>query len=754
MQQDNTLGAPTEGLGQSVTFKVSDSNGISQLQPVRLSDDRSGIVGGAPRNTGGQLQLQDAREGGQILELLGQLGGAVLQPKIEEARRAAFLDGVRQVATGTAVKEIVDEQPWYSQVFGPTPVVEGARAYASFNKVQEEALAVEQAMPELRKQSPQEFQKYIGARMAAATTGDPGTDALVSQSYIKELPGLMKSHAKEHIGWQQQQFAEQTRNTQITAAALFSAKASKYNSAAQAKDLLVNNSPAAFTDENDILEAKIKFSQAFAPVPGIPPETHAKMTTQVVSDLLSQRNLRAYYTLAEAGALDERLIGPDNAKKLREQADRSEARARAEMPQPLIDAMVAIKAMPELYDQEGINTKLKDAIANINAAHMQYTGGNEPLIEGNTASELRASLVRNQVRDERRVLKAEEDAKNKLFDQQRKAAEKLAAAQGAAGMMLRGEPTNLISGTTKEVGWDVLRGMGDKLHSARAASFHLGDVDKAGQGAIRSSVQNALDSNNPDEFERQYQEEYLPMVRAAKGSEHVAKAYFGMGETGFADVMGRYHELRKNAKSPTQIAAAYSVARTQKPKFSSAKDSPDQKGIAEVQDRLDGRFGFGRQVDDRFSADIWAIVKNTVVDRPGSLGDNVAAAIGQAQQNGLEFTGKYYWQADEPKGLQRELEKLSNDIDPATAVKDQDFGDVVNAAVDAVVTEQGIDPSNTKLIFHRGANKQQSLLVLGIGRDGVWNQIFLTPAEILSKRQATSKKEDARVGRKPLALSN
>jgi len=61
--------------------------------------------------------------------LLMKMGEKFVAKQINKRRDEQFLKGVQQAASGKALVDIVNEQPWYTKIFGDVPMVEGARSY-------------------------------------------------------------------------------------------------------------------------------------------------------------------------------------------------------------------------------------------------------------------------------------------------------------------------------------------------------------------------------------------------------------------------------------------------------------------------------------------------------------------------------------------------------------------------------------------------------------------------------------------------
>jgi hypothetical protein len=703
MATDNRLGAPTEGLGQNVTFTAGAGGQRSQARGMQRNAPRNEQRGGNITDTSGPIQIPETQPN-VMLKTLTRMAGDILQPKIEQARTDAFLSGMQRAATGEAVNEIVAEQPWYADLFGDTPVVEGARAFTSFSRVQAEAADIEGNMAELRQLSPAEFQKKMGERMGKLQTGDAATDSMVMQSLMKEMPGLMKGHAKEHIGWQQDNYAKAARTGQLTASNRLKSVMSRFNPSAKPENILNGGEVGAFTDENDLMEAKVNFVQAFGQPPGVPEATHQKMTTGVISDLLVQKNLHAYYTLEDAGVIDS--LGPESSKKLRELADRQESRARAEMPLQLVDAFAAIKAMPSLYDTEGINDTLRDRIGELNAAYKASTGARENLISGNSAAEIRASLLSNQINAERRANEAYAKAQDKNLDDRIKKEAEVQANHEGVGIILRGDPMSRVTKEVRLGAWDTLRQDIPSLMKGRAAQFNRSNFDEDGKGTIANLAASALASDSLDSFEQLYQKEYLPMVQA--GGEALALSYFG----DYAKQFSTYHGIRKNTTDANGFAAAYAIAKNPIKPLATTKGSVDQEVKKVVADATTSTFT-SNKLNPRFQDEVTSrLLPYVNAGNPGaSVKERTKAALKTAEAEGLEFAGGYYWDA-------RGSARFKDAVNAAGAGEDKvavdEFDDAIGLGIDNLVATYGMDRNSARVIYTKGqGDGPPTLTVMG-----------------------------------------
>jgi chemotaxis protein histidine kinase CheA len=206
MANDNTLGAPTEGLGQKVTFQF-DPKGAGQMDAGGATPLRAGVVGGGASLTTHGNGV-DAYRPDPTVALLMKVGDELLGPVLQKKRTEHFVAGMQQAMQGAAIQDIAQNQPWYTKIFGDSDTVEGARAYLGHTKAQTAVAQMEDDMPELRKMEPQAAQEYFSKMVQKGMTGDPAADLSIMQGFTTALPGVMRRQAKEHFGWQQEQASQ------------------------------------------------------------------------------------------------------------------------------------------------------------------------------------------------------------------------------------------------------------------------------------------------------------------------------------------------------------------------------------------------------------------------------------------------------------------------------------------------------------------------------------------------------------------
>ena len=153
----------------------------------------------------------------RTLDAILDIGQGILERNLKEAQNKAFLSGVQRVMTGEAVKDIVDEQPWYTQIFGPSSTAQGARAYAQIAQVDKYTADLYGDMDRLQQMTPDEVGPEVINRMNNYLTGDDATDAAVQMKMVESAGPFFKAHAKQHYKWQQTNMQTQVTNAMLQA---------------------------------------------------------------------------------------------------------------------------------------------------------------------------------------------------------------------------------------------------------------------------------------------------------------------------------------------------------------------------------------------------------------------------------------------------------------------------------------------------------------------------------------------------------
>lgn len=187
---------------------MAEQPGTAAVATLGYAQQRA--VGVQPGRGGIQAVQQFGHEGVKVekldtatSDLMMQLGSKLIEPKIKEIQSKQFLQGAQRVAQGEALKDIVDEQPWFTRIFGPSSSAQGARTIAQMKGVDDYVTAIQSEMPNLQKLSGDEFGKQISAKMSQFLTGDSIADAAIQTKMVEAIGPLTKAHTKANYKWTQ-----------------------------------------------------------------------------------------------------------------------------------------------------------------------------------------------------------------------------------------------------------------------------------------------------------------------------------------------------------------------------------------------------------------------------------------------------------------------------------------------------------------------------------------------------------------------
>lgn len=202
--QENTAGAPTTGLGQNVTFAFDAPGSAPQQQGGGESLMNDHVQGGDATGNPTQASYRAPPVENPTLDLLAKFGDSFVNQKLKEAKGRAFVSGMQKAMQGEAINDIVDEQPWYSRIFGQSDAVEGARQYLGNTRAQSVAIGMIDDMPNLRKLHGDAAQSYFNDAVQKSMTGDPLADGAIMQHFTSVLPTVMKQQVKENFAYKQE----------------------------------------------------------------------------------------------------------------------------------------------------------------------------------------------------------------------------------------------------------------------------------------------------------------------------------------------------------------------------------------------------------------------------------------------------------------------------------------------------------------------------------------------------------------------
>lgn len=373
MASDNTLGSPTEGLGANITFAGGGGRQPAQMraggaQAVRLGnntriDPRLEVTG-----LGHMASMSGADP---TLDLVMKVAGAVVGPALKKYQTEQYVAGMQRAAQGEAITDIVDEQPWYSRIFGDSDVVEGARAYTQQAKATETAMLMTENMQEIRKLDGASAQKHFTDIMMKAQTGDPATDAALMRSLSGTMPAVMKQQAKEHYGYLQEE-ASKSESAAIQAAAK------------RLQDSTLALKEGKISQEDfDALKGDLAWLNV--PANGRDPKSAAAQRTSDLVQMAEKGQFHALNTLEDLGVT--KMLDTDQQTRYLQARERNEVQWRAQNSAPYIERIATLTRLSERGVAGWTGDNMIAAVKDLNKDYREQTGSNRDLFDPSIVSQ-------------------------------------------------------------------------------------------------------------------------------------------------------------------------------------------------------------------------------------------------------------------------------------------------------------------------------------------------------------------------------
>ena len=552
MANDNTLGAPTEGLGQTVTFASGQRAGVPQATAMQRGGLRNSSTGGAAVRTAQALQVT-APKGDTLFQTLARLGGDLIKPQLEAERTLKYVEGMQKAASGQAIEEIVNEQPFFSGLFGASSVVDGARAYSASAKATSMAVDFETNMGELRKLSPAEMSQYTASKIAEATQGgDATTNAMIVQQVSSTLPAVMKGQTKAHIRYQQELRENATGQAYDAGFALLQA-----NAQAASQD-------GATKTVEDVMGAGIAAMSGMVRDSEIDPELHSKLVAQSAAKAIAAGNFPAYQVLEASGKLNE--LTADDQYRVRRAYGVAQAEAKGKLPVPFHRQVLEFKL---LSTQPGssldsiqakadeINTQYKK----ITGDHGNYLGANDVIGE-----QMQFDAAERQRLD--RLLRERETAMTVSGKEQAQVDWVTGAFAQASNIAATSSYLIGKKPAEQQAVFDHARAvLGQKPEEHMffvANQAEAGIYDKTLESVHAAELNISLQGGSGPGMYQYYNRHYKPLVQAAGGmGQVIAQHYAGDHK----DLMARYHAMASQYPNPDalQQEAFFVQARAPRP---------------------------------------------------------------------------------------------------------------------------------------------------------------------------------------------
>lgn len=285
----------------------------------------------------------------------------ILKPVAQEVAARKFLEGVQRAASGEALTSIINEQPWYSRIFGPSSAVEGARQYSLDAQAAKFDAAVQARMPELRNTSPDELPAIIQKMSKDFQTGDPATDAQLGLRLTKVLPNLIQQHTREFYKAQQEHASDQRFNAWQQLATSLQATALS----------------GGLASEDDKLLRQGNLLQALQLPEGVDPDSWKKSLGTFAASMAEAGQFHALKTVQDSGVL--RNLKPEDRLQLERQITAFKRQAAREAADDYAEPL-AVWRMKAANNEYASGKEVVDEANRINADYASRSGNDAPLI--------------------------------------------------------------------------------------------------------------------------------------------------------------------------------------------------------------------------------------------------------------------------------------------------------------------------------------------------------------------------------------
>lgn len=349
---------------------VRASPGVEgQAVPLQM-----GMTGSVAPGLTTQAPGVDAAGADRTLQMLTKVGEDILAPHMKRMREEQYLKGMQRAASGEAMTDIVNTQPWYTKIYGDAPLVEGARAYSVETSVGSWAAKQEMEMEKLRTHNPEAVPGLLAKSMQALNTGDAATDSAMQARALQLAPGLLKRQTKEHFKWQQETVSRQRVDAILTQGSLL--------------NLAQTASPGIYTPE-EIQQRKDGLMAVSTPTLGADPESWEKDLATAMGLMAEKGNFHGVAAFREAGVVSR--MNPEKRLAVENMINRFEANHASDaaieysprisqIKEDAQNGVISAKRVHEMYDA-------------MNAEYRTKSGNSQPLIrKGDYVSDERAAM--------------------------------------------------------------------------------------------------------------------------------------------------------------------------------------------------------------------------------------------------------------------------------------------------------------------------------------------------------------------------
>ena len=513
---------------------------------------------------------QQAAMNQRTMDALTRMGNNLIEPMVKQEQEQLFLQGAQRQMQGEALTDIVNSQPWYSKIFGPSASAQGARKMAELTSVDQVVNGMAADMGNLRSLSPEEFQAKLRESTQQHLTGDEEADTTIQMQILESSQALIKAHTKEHYAYTQEQM-----QAQYTNGALANAEQLQQGAQAFSKGTLSS-------DEYDALKWKV--SASLQPMEGQNEQSYFDSVHSAGVEAMQQGNWHYVKLMEDAGIVSAM------PSKMRQQWHEEKRTLEAQSLNDLAAGDYHLQlATISAQSQAGriSPNQVLAAVKQMNDKVAKETGIQRPFLNGKEVESLvqgnLTGIYRAQEKAEDRALAAAEKRQEQIEKQR---LVMLGIASGNSGNLVA---SGILAGTDVQATANTMiadsLGKGDNNWLA----WTVNNFNQSGAkfNAVGSALEAGIRASQGEEYNPLWQRsmDIYTALNEAPGGAAAAAAYAGDAAPKMQEA---YESIRGG--TPPEIAYKHVFQRPKSPEINKA----DRKEINSIlHDRFEPMTGFG-----------------------------------------------------------------------------------------------------------------------------------------------------------------
>lgn len=717
---------------QRVQVQSSPEQRVRPASQLRGTVQGGGV--GAPTPVRASFDRSAAQFDSSTLDALRAMGDALIDPIVQRRQEELFYEGARKQIEGEKLQDIVQEQPWYSKIFGPSASVQGARTMAQMQAVESFATNMQRDMSHLRTLSGDEFQQEVMRRISeVAELGDTATNVAVQSQLLESMAPLIRNHTAEHFSWVQEQMQEQFTGTLVSNARFMQSA--------------VQGLATGRMSEEDYRQVQANTAMSLQPIEGQTPESYWAGVQVATEEAMASGNFHFVNVVEQA--LYEHMPAEQRVKFLNDRR-KYEIQTAADMA---VGEFSIDIAQLRAYSSEGQISPQGtwDRINEINRRFRAKTGLDRDLIDAGAAEGILTNNLKGIISEQRAASERARDfaEKQALLAQQTHQAQVSFLGGFAPSYVAQGGDRQL----TQDAAWGAIQGLraleaeGLKPEGtwaaavANAANTDGGFVVRQLENTIKRGVNMTIGGDYSPAFEESYQ--LWRQIYEAPGGENAAAAYAG----DYAGQMEQYHRDRLSGFEDPAVAHAVNFRTAPSRAPAGTEQTKELFGWLQDNHTNPGVFrrimGASQPLNDSGQA----VVAAAVADSVAALDRNL---IGLSQE--ARF-GRGFASARERIDIVGEHAYLRNPSDIRVkdflSVTDEEAGLIFNEVIQQRSRAVGVrSPESYQIIrlrdVGRGDERQPAFVVRVYDDDGVPATFNFTGEEL--RNRITRTRRDPRVG--------